>query len=72
MIYFLISVVILVFVFLFFGRPRPSLPVTIADIETITGRTTLYHYRYKLPRGKGVVALVHGFCENHLYFQSVA
>jgi pimeloyl-ACP methyl ester carboxylesterase len=58
--------------FLFFGRPRPNVPTPTADLETKLGRTTIYHYRSKIPKGKGVIALVHGFCENHLYFQTVA
>lgn len=72
MLYFVIIVVLLFLGFLFFGRPRPNLPTPTADIETKLGRTTFCHYRSKMREGKGTIALVHGFCENHLYFQTVA
>jgi pimeloyl-ACP methyl ester carboxylesterase len=72
MVTFLIVFAILVLAFLFFSRPRTKLTNPSADIETQMGRTTIYHYRSKLPQGKGVIAMVHGFCENQLYFQRVA
>lgn len=72
MVTFLIIVFILVVGFLFFARPRPNLPTPTADVETKLGRTTIYHYRSKIRKGKGVILFVHGFCENHLYFQTVS
>lgn len=72
MVTFFVIVLVLVLGFLFFSRPRIKLPSPTADIETRMGRTTIYHYRSKIRHGKGVIAMVHGFCENHLYFQEVA
>lgn len=68
----LVIILVLFLGFLFFSHPRTKITNPTADIETQKGRTTVYHYRSKIPKGKGVIAMVHGFCENHLYFQNVA
>ncbi|MFQ5823283.1 MAG: alpha/beta hydrolase [bacterium] len=72
MLIFLVIVLVLIMGFLFFSKPRMELPNPTADIETKMGRTTIYHYRSKIQKSKGGIALVHGFCEHHLYFQKVA
>ncbi|NIR53153.1 alpha/beta fold hydrolase [candidate division KSB1 bacterium] len=66
------ALVVLVLGLLFFSRPRTSFSHPTADIETTAGRTTLYHYRAKHPQGIGVIVMVHGFCENHMYFENLA
>ena len=72
MLVFLASVLAGVFLFLFFGRPNIRYSPPTAEVETRSGRTTLFHYRSKHSKSKGVIVLVHGFCENHMYFQSLA
>jgi pimeloyl-ACP methyl ester carboxylesterase len=72
MLIFLGFVLLLVFGFIFFSRPRVEISSPTADIETPSGRTTIFHYRSKLRQGKGVIVLVHGFCENHMYFQTIS
>jgi pimeloyl-ACP methyl ester carboxylesterase len=69
----LLSIVVAgVFLFLFFSRPRIRFSSPNADIETKSGRTTLFHYRSQLAKTQGVIVLVHGFCENHMYFHALA
>ncbi len=72
MLIFFSIVLVLIFGFIFFSRPRIEISPPTADIETPSGRTTVFHYRSKFRQGKGVIVLVHGFCENHMYFQTVA
>lgn len=72
MITLLIVLAALVLGFLFFSKPELKWLPPTADIETPSGRTTLYHYRANAAKGQGTILLVHGFCENQLYFQCVA
>ncbi len=67
-----IAVAAVILIFFFFGRPniRFDKPPT-HEVETASGRTTLYHYRSKWPKGRGEIVMVHGLCENHLYFERV-
>lgn len=72
MLTFLLTIVAGAFLFLFFSRPRIRYSNPTADVETKSGRTTLFHYRARVAKGKGVIVLVHGFCEDHEYFQALA
>lgn len=60
------------FLFIFFSRPNIRYSPPTADVETRSGRTTLFHYRSQVPKSIGEIVLVHGFCENHMYFQALA
>ncbi len=72
MLVFLLTVLAGVLLFFFFSRPNIRYSNPTADVETKSGRTTLFHYRAQAPKGKGVIVLVHGFCEDHEYFQALA
>lgn len=72
MVVFGIIVLILLLGFWFFSPPKVKTFHASADVETRSGRTTFFHYRSKIDKGKGEIILVHGLCENHLYFEQVA
>lgn len=72
MVTIILIIVLAIFLFLFFSYPRRRFTPPTHDIETPMGRTTLYHFRSKQRHGKGEIVLVHGFCENQMYFKEVA
>ncbi len=72
MVIFVTVVAIGLFAFWFFGRPAVRIENPSHEIETRSGRTTVHQYRAKSPKALGQVVLVHGFCENHLYFRRLA
>ncbi|MFQ5604283.1 MAG: alpha/beta hydrolase [bacterium] len=57
---------------LIFRPIRKYTPQPSGDIHTASGRTTFFHFPSQTKKSVGTIICVHGFCENHLYFQSVA
>ena len=69
---FFLIVLIVGFLLWFFSRAKIEFSNPTADMESAMGRSTIYQYRSKIPKGKGEIVMVHGFCENQLYFETVA